>query len=165
MLLKDMLASLKAIATTTGVPIHWLSWPELMSNRATAENLLEVVNIATKSSRLIWEESLEDLIWKAMRHSVDAGIESANIMGDFQIKLPLVSLNNLKAIMDVWLPLVGDVISMATFRNMLPGIDPETEQKLIEAERKKKAENSPFNNGVVDGILNDMQEGEEKDAE
>lgn len=156
LLLSDMLTSLRNIATTTGIPIHFLSHPELMSNRATAENLLEMVNLSTKRDRLCWEESWTETIEKAMNYAVDSGMETSEILGEFEVKLPLISLATLKNLIEVWFPLVGDVVSMGTFRNMLPGIDPSQEKKNIEAEKKeavKKAQENPlFQNNTMTKI-------------
>lgn len=137
----EMLLSAKIISTNTGIPIHWLAWPELMSNRATAENLLEVINSATRRERLIWEEKLKELINKSMIMAIDAGIEDNNIIGEYHLELPLISLANLKAIQETWLPLQQlDVISMGTLRSKIPAINPSEEKKLIDAEKTANVE-------------------------
>jgi len=160
-LIKDMLASVRNIAATAGIPIHWLSFPDLMSNRATAENLLEAVNLATKKERLIWEEAFREIIKKGMIMAIDAGYETNDIIGEFSVKLPLISLANLKALIEVWEPLWGsDVISLSTFRNMLPGINPSDEAKLIEKETEEAAKNSPLNNNTLNQTIGDLQDGE-----
>jgi hypothetical protein len=75
----EMLLNAKIISTKTGIPVHWLAWPEMLSNRATAENLLEVTNSATVKERLIWEEALYSIIMKAMEKGVEAGVPGAVI--------------------------------------------------------------------------------------
>jgi hypothetical protein len=152
----DMLTSLKYISLTMGIPIHFLSWPELMSNRATADALYEVVVISTKRDRLIWEESFKELINKACVLAVDEGIaDNAILKGDIQVKLPIVSMALLKQLIEVWYPLLTDnIISEFTFRNMLPGINPVEEVKLVDKEKEKRMENSPFNNDTTNNILN-----------
>lgn len=165
-LIQDMLSSLKIIGTNTGLPIHWLSWPELMSNRATAENLLEAVNYATIEERTIWEEGIKETIQKAMVMSINNGIADPGILGDFEVKIPLISLANLKQLIEVYWPLVLErMMSEATFRNMLPGINPEVEKKLIESEEKERAEKSPMNNKTVNDNLENMQNQEENDED
>lgn len=134
----DSLKALKAISTTTGIPIHWLAYPELMSNRATAENMYEVVNAATKKERLIWEEALTELCYKAIRKGSEYGILTAGQFADVTItvKLPLVSIANLKQMIEIWYPLYVDgLISKQTFQNMLPGINPEDENWQIQQEK------------------------------
>ncbi len=160
--IKDMLNSLRYVAAMTGVPIHWMAWPELMSNRATAENMLEVVSAATKRERLIWQESLRTLVDKALQMGVDELGENASVLeGEYELRLPLISLAALQQMVDIWLPMRdGDVVSTFTLRNMLPGIDPDKEAELIEQEKEKRAEDSPFQN-AADGALEDLQEVED----
>ena len=161
LLLADMLTSLRNIATTSSIPIHFLSRPDLMSNRATAENLLEVINLGTKKDRLIWEESLTEAIEKAMTMAVDTGLAKSNILGDFEIKLPLISLANLKSLIEVWYPLIGDIISKSTFRGMLPGIDPSQEVELIDREKQeniKAAQENPLFNKSNQEFNNDQDQ-------
>ena len=150
-ILKDMLTGLKCISITMGIPIHFLAYPELMSNRATAESLHEVVIAGTRKERLIWEEAFHDLIEKACIMAVDEAVEdNAILKGDFQVKLPVISISLLKQIIEIWYPLLSDnIISMFTFLNMLPGIDPEKEAKLVDKEIEKKMERNPFANKLI----------------
>lgn len=158
-IIKDILINLKNISTSTGIPVHWLAWPELMSNRATADNLMEIVFAATKLERLVWEESFVLLFEKMLNYGVDKGFwDSSAIADDIEVKLPAISLALLKQLIEVWQPLKDDkTISLATYRNMVPGIDPKSEKKLVEKERKEAAENSPFQKGVMSATLTDLQ--------
>lgn len=149
--IKDLLLAMRFIASMTGVPIHWLAWPELMSNRATAENLLEVVNAATKRERLVWQECLSELLEKAMMVAVNAGADAAIMKDDFDLRLPLISMASLQQLVDVWLPLWQDkLVSTFTLRNMIPGVDPEDEEEQVEAEKEEAAKDSPFANATGD---------------
>jgi len=158
-ILKDMLSALKVVSMTTGIPIHFLAYPELMSNRATADNLLELVAATTKKDRLIWEEAFREIIEKSMEMAVNNQYETNDILGaDINVKLPMVSLSLLKQVIEVWYPLLqDDIISIFTFMNMLPGIDPSKELRQIERDKKKRAEESPFNNGALNETLLKMQ--------
>lgn len=157
-IIKDLLMNMRFIASMTAVPIHWLSWPELMSNRATAENLLEVVSAGTKLERLVWEEGLRDIIDKACEMAQDAGYVDGLVDIDYTVKLPLISLAALMQIIDVWLPILqAGKLSDFSFWNMLPGIDPAKEKKAIEDQEKENAEKSPLRNRTLDGVLNNMQ--------
>jgi len=155
---KDALLALKCISTTTGVPIYFMAWPELMSNRSTAETMFESINAATKKDRLIWEESFRELIEKCMEFSIDAGYKGNEIRGDFEVKLPLISIEQLKQLIEVWKPLQQDGdISLFTFRNMLPGIDPAREKQLVKEEREEAAKESPEANHTVDETIEEMR--------
>jgi hypothetical protein len=150
----EMLLSAKIISTNTGIPIHWLAWPELMSNRATAENLLEVVNSSTRRERLIWEEKLRELINKSMIMAINAGFEDNNILGEYHLELPLISLANLEDIQETWLPLQQlDVISMGTLRSKLPTINPSQEEKMVSKEKKVNMERFMETGGKMEDDL------------
>lgn len=151
-ILKDMLSSLKIISVMTGIPIHWLGYPELMSNRATADNLIQAIVSSTKRDRLVWEEGIREIIIKAIDMAIDSGIEKNNIKCDpdsIKVTLPLVSIELLKLMSEVWIPLwQGGLVSTETIMDKLPGINP-----YIEKERLKK-QNEPEKN---DGILKQLQ--------
>jgi hypothetical protein len=142
---KEILLLARIISMNTGIPIHWLAWPDLMSNRATAENMLEMINAATVQERLIWEEGLTELTRKAMVMGFEKGMEGAvNDPFGFELKLDLVSYANLKQIQDTWIPLAeGDYVSKQTAMSLIPGIDPVKEAKLIEKEKEKRMEDMP----------------------
>lgn len=162
--LKDILANLKVVSTSTGIPVHFLAWPELMSNRATADTLIELVKAATQKERLIWEEAFHEIIEKSMQIAIDKGIATNEILnGDFIVKLPLVSIALLKQLIEIWEPLrQGGLISDFTMLNMLPGINPSDEIEKLKKENEEKAENSMLNNNAVikniDNMRTNMQE-------
>lgn len=158
---EDMLTALRIISMNTGIPIFLLAWPDLMSNRAVAETMLEQINAATKEERLIWEDAIREVIEKAMVMAIDAGFEREDIIGEFYIKIPFATLFMLEMITKVWQPLYdGKVISMETFRNKIPGINPGDERKLVEEEEEESGpEEKP------ESEINDEMEDEEIEEE
>ncbi|MDP4879928.1 MAG: hypothetical protein NWR36_08580, partial [Opitutales bacterium] len=48
----------KIISGATGIPIHYLGFTDLMSNRATAEDLAELVNVTTSHEREAWKSGI-----------------------------------------------------------------------------------------------------------
>lgn len=56
----------KTISGTTGIPVHFLGYPELLSNRDTAENLIELIVLSTNKERNTWMGAYEELFQKAM---------------------------------------------------------------------------------------------------
>jgi hypothetical protein len=143
---EDMLCGLRFISTTTCIPMHWLAWPELNSNRATAEELHDLILAGTKKERLLWEEGLKALIMKAMTLSVDAGFEKNEIITDeFDVHLPQLSSDMLQRISDTWIPLWQDkLVSKKTIQNMIPGINPAHENDLIQKETEEAIKNNPI---------------------
>lgn len=158
---KERVMLMKDIANTIGISIHLMNYPELMSNRATADSMLEIANASTKKERLIIKEGLIELIEKAMVMSVDVGYDiQCNNPGGFDVELPLISLESLKQIVDVWLPLMQeDIISRATLMNQIPGINPSEEEKVIESEKQARAARAPqmFDNKTTDEMMKELQ--------
>jgi hypothetical protein len=153
---KLFLLYMKIVSTATGIPIHWLAFPELMSNRATAENLTEVINAATKKERMIWEEKIKEAIEISRRMAVDAGFEkNAILAGDFTVTLPFVSIEMLKSIVDVYLPLEeAGLFSRKTLRDICPlGLNWREEDRQIALEKKRAAKNSPLANQTTQDAL------------
>lgn len=156
----EMLLNAKIIAQETDIPIHWLSWLELINAKATSENMLEVINAGTLPTRLIWEEKIKELVRKCMAIASELKLEGAvNDPDGFEVKLPLVSISMLKALTEVWLPLQqSDVISMATLRNMIPGIEPNVEKKMIDDEKEENMQR--FENNLDTNPIDENQDNQ-----
>ena len=163
---KELQISNRIISINAGIPIHWLSWPELMSNRATAENLLEVINAATIMEREIWEEGLTELVQKAMEMATILGLKGAvNDPDGFEIKLPLISEAKMKEIQEVWIPLAdAGYISKDSVRNKIPGINPNWEKKMIEKEKKEITDKVKNKFGNEFDIHEEEEEGTEEES-
>ncbi len=59
-------ALVKTISGTTGIPVHFLGYPELLSNRDTAENLIELIVLSTNKERNTWMGGYEEVFQKAI---------------------------------------------------------------------------------------------------
>ncbi len=57
---------IKTISGTTGIPVHFIGYPELLSNRDTAENLIELIALSTDKERHTWAGAYEELFQKSM---------------------------------------------------------------------------------------------------
>ena len=62
----ETVALVKTISGTTGIPVQFLGYPELLSNRDTAENLMEFIALSTDKERNTWTGAYEELFHKAM---------------------------------------------------------------------------------------------------
>jgi hypothetical protein len=88
-----------------------------------------------------------------MTMAIDAGFESNDIVDDFDIKLPMLSIKKLEMVQQVWLPLWdAGLVSDDTMRNLVPGIDPIYEKKMLDKEKKERAKNSPFMNNALSNV-------------
>lgn len=146
-LLIELVATVKTISSVTGIPVHWLGYVDLMSNRSTAETLYDLIKNATIVDRLIWSSSFYEMLIKAQEMYIDnGGTEISNINYDFQIRIPLIDfaefLNRVKGLS---LAFNDEAISMDDYRNSLPGIDPLKTERAIEAEKKEKEKEMSVN--------------------
>ncbi len=135
----EIITLAKMISGATGVPVHFLGLPDLMSNRATADNLMELVASSTRKEREIWVGTYEQIIEKA------AAIWNANSAMTpvdpslVKVSIPAVAPETWKRLTDVWLPLyTADAISKQTFLEQVPGIDAGDEAERLASQ---KAEN------------------------
>jgi hypothetical protein len=140
----------RVISAMTGIPIHWLAWPDLMSNRATAENLMEAVKAATQMERLIWEEAFEELLYKALIMSVDAGKAPNAAIDDFEVRLPFISIAEIKAIVGALGGLVDKrYVSIETLQSKIPGIDPAIEKDRLAIQQEEKVQQQVNENEML----------------
>lgn len=158
----ELVATIKSISGTTGVPVHWLGYVDLMSNRATAETLYEFIKNATINERAEWEKAIYDLILQAQETYVDAGgLYLPRIYTDFTVQLPLIDFgefeNKIKALS---LAYKDEAISIDDYRNFIPGIDPMQTRKAIERERED-AKNQLRSVGLNLGNPEEGDEGNE----
>ncbi|OPY84380.1 MAG: hypothetical protein A4E71_02651 [Smithella sp. PtaU1.Bin162] len=158
----EMAINSKIIASTTGIPIHWMGWVDLMSNRATAEELYNVINNATIEERTIISDGIKSLLILAQKMHINSGGEKINeFSDDFKVDLPLIDLGRFKDMVTAYHQLYEDeIISQKSYMNAVPGIDPIFEAKQIEAERKA---NEKLMAKKVD--MNKTLNGEEEDKE
>jgi len=135
----------KMISGTTGVPVHFLGFPDLMSNRAVAENLMQLVHAATTKERATWKGAYEEVIAKSMamyNKQVNKGMSKLATLDHKKIgvEIPMITREHWLRLEKVYLPAaVAGKISDESFQELLPGFDVETETK-----RKDEKEKSDF---------------------
>lgn len=133
----EMVATIKTIASGTGVPVHYIGYTDLMSNRATADTLYDLIKNATQVERLKWEKAIYDTILKCQELYIDAGGKGLSFNPDFKVTLPLLDLNGfLDRVKALNVALADEIISKEDYRNAIPGIDPIKTKKAIEEEKK-----------------------------
>lgn len=134
-LTSELVSTIKTISSITGVPVHWLGYVDLMSNRSTAESLYEMIKNATLTERTKWEETLYDIIIKAQTMHIDDGGKVVTFDPDFEVKLPLIDFSGfLDMVRALSLAYKDQAISMDDYRNNIPGTDPLVTAKAVEAE-------------------------------
>ena len=139
-IIKEILMHFRLISNVTGIPVYFLA-PDLMSNRATAQELLEMVNAATMSERENWKDFLTELCREAMKlHTKQTGEILDYDLVD--VTIPQVTLNQVQQLVDVYLPLQqAGIISKKTLLEKVPDIDPELEHERLEEENETTESN------------------------
>jgi len=155
----ELAATIKTISSVTGIPVHWLGFVDLMSNRSTAETLYELIKNATILERQVWETSIYFLILKAQELFIDGGGEKLALNTDFEVRLPLIDFNEfLNRVKGLSLAFADSVISQDDYMHMLPGIDPLKTKRAI-AKEKEEAEEEMMS------LANNFKEPEEEENE
>ena len=142
--LKDeMSTAVKTISGVTSVPVHWFGWVDLMSNRATADELYASIYNGTSVERSAIQDGLKELFIMMQEMAIASGLIT-EVTYDFTIKLPMIDFGRFKEMIDSYTALYGnEVISMATYRNIVPGIDPIAEKEQIKKEQEEREKDNP----------------------
>lgn len=132
----------KMISGTTGVPVHFLGLPDLLSNRATADNLMDLAYASTLKERKIWIGAYYELMAKAMAMYNDkmgiAQLSKALKPEAVGIDIPFVSAQNWAALEKVFLPLsLAGKISDELILSKIPGVDVKAELKKQKATKEE----------------------------
>lgn len=125
-LFKEIETHAKIISGTTGVPVHYLGIPDLLSNRATAENLLEVLYSSTEKERKVWVGFYEELFDKAMlmankNFQQNYKLRNSNGERTVYVDIPFITPERIKQLVDVWLPLyTAGVLELEDMKARIP---------------------------------------------
>jgi len=138
----ELVATIKNISSITGIPVHWLGYVDLMSNRSTAETLYEAIKNATINERSEWQTGMYNLILKAQEMYIDSGgTDLPKLDYDFIVKLPLISFSDFFDRIKAYSQAFADrAISIDDYRNAIPGINPMKTKKAVELEEKEAEE-------------------------
>jgi hypothetical protein len=136
----ELAASAKSISAVSGIPVHWLGHVDLMSNRATAEELYQVIANATVSERVVFQEEFKDLLVKVQSMYLDSGgTQISSVSHDFEVAIPPIDIGRFESMVKALSQAYADeAISIDDYRAFIPGIDPLKTKRAIEAEKKAK---------------------------
>jgi len=136
----EIVTNSKMVSGATGVPVHFLGFPDLMSNRAVAENMMQLVQAATTKERATWKGAYEEVIAKSMAmYNAETKLTPLDHK-KIGIEIPMITREHWLRLEKVYLPAaVAGKISDESFQALLPGFDVEAEKK-----RKDEKEKSDF---------------------
>ncbi len=154
---KAIEADIQAISGATGVPVHFLGHPELLSNRATAENLLELIELSTGKERKVWIGTYEELFQKAILMYNEFTKGNLNPMA-IDADIPFTSSQSLKVIKDVYLPMYQEnAMSLQQLLSYISEVD--VEQEIERIEENKKDDLSSEGQSASDGGFGNSRDG------
>jgi len=130
---KEIEALAKIISGTVNVPVHFLGLPDLLSNRATADNLMELVTAGSSHSRNLWISFYRELFEKVLRMATERLQGGFTYPEGIGCNIPEISALSVRLLATVWLPLYqAGVISLDTLLAKIPEIDPIQEKEQLE---------------------------------
>lgn len=128
---KEIIALAKVISGATGVPVHFLGYPDLMSNRATSTDLFEFINASCNKERSIWTGFYEELFNKAlvMSNKFNTGYQENTV----KAQMLQVTEAKIRELAEVWLPLFNaNVVDLDYMLSKIPDADPDKIKKANE---------------------------------
>lgn len=149
---KEIISNAKLISGNTGIPIHFLGFPELMSNRSTAENLMEMIIASTTKERKTWIGAYEETITKAMKMyngKTSQGMSKERQLDPSKIgvEIPVITKEHYEHLEKIFLPAcVAGKLSDEAFLERIPGMDVEAELKRKEDKEKDELEKVKIEN-------------------
>jgi len=145
-IVKEITMLVKMISGATGIPVHFLGLPDLMSNRAVSTDMFEMIVASTHKERRTWVGFYEELFTKTLKMAND---EFNKSFGEKRIGAQILQITEkkLKELVEIWLPLFeSNVIDLNYFLEMIPDADPDeikksqTEAAVKIVEQLKKQE-------------------------
>lgn len=148
---EEIIALAKIISGATGIPVHFLGLPDLMSNRAVSTDLFEFIMASTVKERKLWKGIYEEIFRKVLMMANDK-LQKDFDVDSIEVELPYVTDAKIKEIVETWLPLyLEDVIDLDYLLSKIPDIDAQ------------KIKNQKENNTPAKDKLKVIKEGEKEE--
>jgi hypothetical protein len=152
-LISEIEMNVKMISGATGIPIHYYGLLDLLKNRATGNDMRELINAATTSERVVWVGAFEELLDKAMAmFNAKTGLAQKSTEGGkldpekIGVEIPQITQEHWDHIEKVLIPAAtGGIISKEYAASQIPNLDQEEE-----AERKEVAEAGELERAKLD---------------
>jgi len=136
---KEIVTLAKVISGATGIPVHFLGLPDLMSNRAVSTDLFELIVGSTSKERHVWVGCYEEIFNKAIRMANKEFKRNFN-ENSINVEIPYVTAQKLKEIAEIWFPLYQDrAISWEFFISKIPEADADEMKSQLEKKEEESA--------------------------
>lgn len=152
---KEIISNVKIISGETGIPVHFLGLPDLMSNRAVSTDLFELIVASTNKERHVWIGAYEEIFSKALIMA-NQGLQKQKFDPEaVGCEIPYVTAQKIKELSETWLPLyTANIIDLDYMLSMIPNVD---------AEKIKKDQNE--NDKKILKDIKDLDKEEEENQE
>jgi len=154
---REITINAKIVSGAVGLPVHFLGFPELMSNRSTADSSMEMVFSSVHRERETWVKFYTELFRKAIVMSnkyLNTTLDGDKVCAE----IPHSSNTKMRQVIEFWMELADrDAISKETLVEQIPGIDAQQELNRLKKE-KKEAEAD-----LIDGLRNSKNPAPPKD--
>jgi hypothetical protein len=138
-LTEQVITLAKIISGHTSVPPHYFGFAELVSNRATADDMGAAFVQIAETETEEWASGFTDLIGRAMALHNEWTGSDLNVTGG-EALLEVISEEEFRRIAAIWLPLwLGGAITTATLLSKIPTINETEEAQAVEAEMLARA--------------------------
>jgi hypothetical protein len=170
LLMLSITTNAKIISAHTGIAIHFLGFANVMTNRATADDMGEPTEVVLHSEINSWNTFYYDLFRKVIRlrnEKLNGQLEENYIVPKI---IPLTD-KQYDLIRNVYLPLAEkNLIAHKTLLEQIPGLDVDEEEEKLEEQIEKAADMAKQNalkaeNKETQEADENGEEEEEKRAE
>jgi hypothetical protein len=132
MLIKEAYFNIQEVGSATGLPVHWLSLVDLMSNRSTAEDLGDITEMAVSTERKI----IFDAFTEMLRKSIDMYnkfTKKTPIRKDiFELKANIITDEHWKRLKEFYLEAVKmNKFPVYEFLKLIPDINADEVYKAL----------------------------------
>jgi hypothetical protein len=130
MLIKEISTNAQIVSGHTGIPIHYLGFTDMLSNRATADSLLELLYSATAKERKKWIGIWEEIFNKAMIQANKA-FNQNYALNSIKVDIPIMTESMLRTIAEVYPVLYssGIIRNRKTILDLMTNINTDEEMK------------------------------------
>lgn len=136
-LVKEITNLVKIISGATGIPVHFLGLPDLMSNRAVSTDLFEMIIASTNRERDTWVGAYREMFKKVLTMA-NANFNKSFNVDSIGCDIPQITEKKIQELVDVWLPLYqANVIDLDYFLSLVPNADPSRMKAGILAKAKE----------------------------
>lgn len=139
---REIVRLVKRLSSATGIPVHFFGDTDLMSNRSTADNLMEMVVAATREERSAWKGFYEELFRLVLKLARDNWHLALDPEKSVEVEIPPVGPIRMQEVEKTWFPMwEAGAITLRTLLGKVPGIDDvEKELEAVEEEKAKAME-------------------------